>query len=541
MNDDVGPSLNEPTASPRFSFKSQEGHALIIKIVQLYTPFRPHDYVLEGISELLDGRDLVAITPTGSGKTSYIAYTALVVRELTTHPENYPNVQNLTKRFPRNPLILTICPTNYLEYQLEAKMANIGLNALIINSETRDEARAQGLPDLWTRVINDLTLSILLLCPEQLKSEEFAKTLKDDTFSGRLYALSVDEIHLLLTWGRSFRKPFQQIGLVRSRLPDGVVLMGLTATMRGGTALKNVCQFLGLKPGEYHLIRRSNQRHDIQLIFREISSPIEGSTFPELQWILRRNRRTVIFCHSISLGNRVHQYLYQCDKALGGNPGTVLERIREYNSLSRDYNETTRTLMQSGECHVVIATSALAIGVDIDNVEDVVVFGDPEDSDQLLQMIGRIRPRYQPTDEQNKYQGIVYFNSNARKRAEEALNTSFSMKVAMRSNGNDVGMDEGLAELFLSKCKINAIDTLYDNPRDDEPCTCPTCSEFPPPPPKIPCPCSGCTLKLFIPNVPSVSAANEEVISNEPKKQRGNLPGSGSEDAYASSLSLSYR
>ncbi|KAJ3748286.1 P-loop containing nucleoside triphosphate hydrolase protein [Lentinula raphanica] len=499
MNTDVALAANNSTTP--FSFRSQAGHTLIAQIVQLYAPFRPHDHVLDGIGEMLDGKDLVAITPTGSGKTGYISFTALVVRELTRYPEKYPEVQNAAKRFPKNPLMLAICPTNYLEYQL---MSNITLDILIINKETKEEATRSGSLDLWVRAVNDISLSVLLLSPEQLKSDEFARALKDERFFVRLYSLAVDEIHLLLTWGRSFRKPFQQIGLVRSRLPDTVTLMGLTATMRGGTVLKSICQFLGLKNGKFHLIRRSNQRHDIHLIFREISSSIEGTNFPELQWIIRRKRKTVIFCQSIGLGNRVHQFLYKCDKALGGDPRTVLKRIREYHSLSRNYNETTRTLMQSGECNIVIATSALAVGVDIDNVEDVVVFGDPEDTDQLLQMIS-----------------IIYFNINVRKRAEEALGTSASMKAVMKSSGSDAGMDEALAELYLTKCKIKGIDQLYDNPLNDEPCSCPTCVNLPPLPPKIPCQYSGCALKLFIPNVPGESAGDGQKTSDEPKKPRG--------------------
>ncbi|KAJ3816864.1 hypothetical protein F5880DRAFT_1618840 [Lentinula raphanica] len=116
MNTNVALAANDCTTP--FSFKSQAGHALIAQIVQLYAPFRPHDYVLDGIGEMLDGKDLVAITPTGSGKTGYIAFTALVVRELTRYPKKYLEAQNAAKRFPKNPLMLAICPTNYLEYQL---------------------------------------------------------------------------------------------------------------------------------------------------------------------------------------------------------------------------------------------------------------------------------------------------------------------------------------------------------------------------------------------------------------------------------------
>ncbi|KAJ3967412.1 hypothetical protein EV361DRAFT_1008809, partial [Lentinula raphanica] len=172
-----------------FSFQTQRGYDLISQIVQLYAPFQPHDYVLEGIASLLDGQDLIAITPTGSGKTGYIAYTALVVRELTRHPAKYPDVGDVIKKFPENPLILAICPTNYLEYQLvsilsmpnryehleltmhqEEKLSQIDLTTLVINSDTQKKAMKQGLPDLWRTAVNDLTISILVLSPEQLTS-----------------------------------------------------------------------------------------------------------------------------------------------------------------------------------------------------------------------------------------------------------------------------------------------------------------------------------------------------------------------------------
>ncbi|KAJ3764815.1 P-loop containing nucleoside triphosphate hydrolase protein [Lentinula raphanica] len=500
----------EPSKNPTrpFSFRSEHGYALISKIVQMYAPFQPHDYVLEGIAALLDGLDLIAITPTGSGKTGYISFTTLVVRELTTRPANYPEIEEIIKRFPKNPLVLAICPTNYLEYQL---LSSIGLKILVINNDTKAEAQKQNLPDLWTTVINDTTLDVLLLSPEQLTTEEFAKLLKEDSFCARLYALSIDEVHLLLTWGNSFRKSFQQIGLVRSRLPDNVVMMGLTATMRGGIAFKNVCQFLGLRNNDFHLIRRSNQRHDIDLVFREVSSSIDGDSFPELHWVLRRGRNTIIFCRTIGLGYRIHRDLYSYDESIGGNPQTVADRMREYNSLDQDYNEETRLLIQSGDCTIIIATSALAVGVDVEGIEDVVIYGDPEDVDQLLQMFGRIRQHHQHTNMQRPPQGIVYFNSSARKRAEETVSNP---------NSGDNRMDEGLARLYLSKCKVDCIDDLYDNPRADKPCACPTCLQSPPSPRQIPCSCSGCNLKLFIPNAPSRSVQDSPESSAKPKKHQ---------------------
>ena len=84
----------------------------------------------------------------------------------------------------------------------------------------------------------------MLLSPEQLVSEHFAKLLEDETYWNRICALGVDEVHLLLSWGAQFRKPFRQIGHVRAQLPDTAVLIALTATMRAGPAYKSVCKFL---------------------------------------------------------------------------------------------------------------------------------------------------------------------------------------------------------------------------------------------------------------------------------------------------------
>jgi len=93
--------------------------------------------------------------------------------------------------------------------------------------------------------------------------------------------IAVDEVHLLNIWGASWRKAFCQIGWVQARFSD-VVLIALTATMHGGKHIRSVCEFLGLQRGQFHLIRRSNTRLDIQILFRTMKSNIGGRNFPEL-------------------------------------------------------------------------------------------------------------------------------------------------------------------------------------------------------------------------------------------------------------------
>lgn len=128
------------------------------------------------------------------------------------------------------------------------------------------------------------------------------------------------------------------------------------------------------------------------------------------------------------------------------------------------------------------ATSSLSIGVDIDNVEDVVVFGDPVDTDELLQMIGRIRPRF-TSGNTDTHRGTVYFSPNASKQAAQAVaakNQSSDKKfAALEGMNTEAEMDITLAEIWLANCKVSDIDCQYKNPEGKDLCHCLTCTKFP--------------------------------------------------------------
>jgi superfamily II DNA helicase RecQ len=128
--------------------------------------------------------------------------------------------------------------------------------------------------------------------------------------------LSHKEAHLLNTWGRSWRKAFRQIGFVRARF-SRVVLIALTATMRTGQPMESVCESLGLHRGQFHFIRRSNARPDVQILFRTMMSGMGGKKFPELGWVLRGKRKTLIFCRTIHLGYCVKRCLFKIPATSG--------------------------------------------------------------------------------------------------------------------------------------------------------------------------------------------------------------------------------
>jgi superfamily II DNA helicase RecQ len=139
-----------------------------------------------------------------------------------------------------------------------------GLVGLVINSDTLREAVVLDdtgkRRDLWEEARTDKRISMLIISREQLVLDGFETLASSKEFTSCCCCLGVNECHLLLTWGAQFRKPFQQIGLVRACLRDGLPLMALTATMCQGAPETEVRSFLGLRTGSYHYIRQSNLR-----------------------------------------------------------------------------------------------------------------------------------------------------------------------------------------------------------------------------------------------------------------------------------------
>ncbi|KAF7369592.1 P-loop containing nucleoside triphosphate hydrolase protein [Mycena venus] len=286
-----------------FKFHSPQGFTLVRKILLDALPhFEPHDYQTDGICKVLDGIDLLAVTPTGSGKTGFLFLTIIVMIAIANVPSLCPTV-----KFPKDPVIVVVCPTNSIEQQMDENMAKLGIAALTINSDTISAARIIG-EDLWARA--RAGISMLILGPEQLISKGFRDLLAHEPFYERVCALGVDEIHLLVSWGLLFRKAFQQIGFMRARLRPGIPVIGLTATMLGDTSVADaIYALLGVNRGEFYLLRRSNARYDIQVLFRQLVSGIDGRKFPELAWILQNRDKTLVFCRTISLVFRVKAYL----------------------------------------------------------------------------------------------------------------------------------------------------------------------------------------------------------------------------------------
>ncbi|KAL1729055.1 P-loop containing nucleoside triphosphate hydrolase protein [Schizophyllum commune] len=477
-----------------YQFASEWGRRLCKKILLETLNEHPHDHQLDVITHALDRKDVLSITYTGSGKSGYIYMFVAVVNAIMADPELCPTAQ-----FPRNPVVVVICPTISLEEDLELKMKKYRIDSMVLSKERREEYQRKGI-DIF-KAIETGSHRVLLMTPEMLTSPAFTALINKPIFRLRPIALMVDEVHLMYVWGRQFRTQYTQIGNARARFASNprLPLVAFTATLRQGptpetSPFQSVQRFLGLSPSHFHLVHRSCARYEMQITVRAFPHGKQSERYSELDWLLDAPGKTLVFCSSIRWGSKIASYLVQKARRTA-----TANYPRTYNRLhSPEYNQETLEHLRNSASALVIATDTLSVGMDLSGIDLVVVI-DPADIDDGLQKAGRAgrdpvlvpRPR------------VVLYLPNKTFYDPKSLLLEASASPGKR-------IDTTLPKLALAKCKVQNIDEQYGNNTEEIPCTCPHCTDHPRACFPLSCDCSGC-----VPELPKEIAA--KAVVEKPK------------------------
>lgn len=479
----------------------------VVKTILAFCGVHPHDYQLDGILVALDGESLLATMATGSGKTGFFSFLMLVIIAISKSPD----LALEGRTYPKNPAMVIVIPTMALQYNMvclsitattssaiytpqQENLQKIGLDTVVINSETTRQVKTsqarKATPSLWTECQKKHT--IILMSPEMLVSPGCRTLLDNQAFKDRCVCLGVDEVHLIVNWG-GFRDTYNQIGHMRARFPttlDGsyIPVIATSATIREGHPKQRICEVLGLEPGKYHLLRRSNLRPDIQIIVRELSSEtsMSGYSFPDLDWILKSGRTTVVFCKTINLGFRVASYFWRRAPAMGMKD--LQSKIRLFNSLNApaQNQETLGFINNNEDATIIIATDVLSVGWDSPSVADCVVLGVPQDLDEVVQKWGRVGRDPTKVKDPRAY---LYCPKGTFALAQQVVNANTG-----GAKGKVVQTQMGLsiAQFIAADCKTEDLNIQYNNPTVDPACSCPRCATKPSHPgvPQV-CGCNG--------------------------------------------------
>jgi ATP-dependent DNA helicase RecQ len=167
-----------------------------LKHVFGYDSFRPLQEEIMRAS--LDGRDVLAILPTGAGKSLCYQLPALV----------------------REGLTLVVSPLIALMKDQVDSLTASGVAATYLNSSLVGDESRRRLAGLHRG-----DYKLLYVAPERLMLPGFL----DDLQRWNIACIAVDEAHCISEWGHDFRPEYRQLAQVRGRFP-GVPVLALTAT-----------------------------------------------------------------------------------------------------------------------------------------------------------------------------------------------------------------------------------------------------------------------------------------------------------------------
>ncbi len=191
---------------------------------------------LRAISAASSGRDVLAVLPTGGGKSAIYELAGLLLHGPT----------------------VVVSPLIALQDDQLAHLRAAGLSAIVLNSQQSAGARAGAL------VASADTDTFVFLSPEQLTNRETRQALR----RARPGLFVVDEAHLISQWGHDFRTDYMRLGAQAEAL-EAPVRMALTATA-ALPVREEIVRRLGLRDPE--VVIGNFDRPHIELSARRVGS-----------------------------------------------------------------------------------------------------------------------------------------------------------------------------------------------------------------------------------------------------------------------------
>jgi ATP-dependent DNA helicase RecQ len=304
-----------------------------------YSTFRP--YQEEIVSAALAGRDVLALLPTGGGKSLCFQLPAVLGTGLT----------------------LVISPLIALmKDQVDALQAN-GVEATFLNSSLdSDDARSR-FRGLWRNQYR-----LLYVAPERLFQASFLQSLTE----WGVDRVAIDEAHCISEWGHDFRPEYRRLVELRERFP-AIPFMALTATATervrkdivNQLRLKNpfVCIGSFNRPNlSYRVIPKSKPADQVRRLIAD-----------------HRGGAGIVYCASRKAAESVAESLR--DANIPARPYHAglsdVERSRNQEAFVRD------------KIQVICATVAFGMGIDKPNVRFVIHHDLPKNVEGYYQETGR--------------------------------------------------------------------------------------------------------------------------------------------------------
>jgi ATP-dependent DNA helicase RecQ len=310
-----------------------------LKKVWGYEKFRPMQHRI--ITNVLEGHDVLAILPTGGGKSLCFQVPALCL----------------------DGLCLVITPIIALMRDQVDQLRQLGLKAVAVYS-------GMSMKEIDITLDNCIygDIKFLYVSPERLKSELFIERARQM----KIRLLAVDEAHCISQWGYDFRPSYLEISEFKKYIPDSR-LIALTATATREVT-KDIVGKLGLK-SDHRIYIQSFARPNLSFVVRKTEDK-EKKILEALQKIAGS---AIVYVRTRKRTKEIADYLIR-------------------NSISADYyhgglNFQERNQKQEkwmdNRFRVMVATNAFGMGINKTDVRLVIHADIPDNLESYYQEAGR--------------------------------------------------------------------------------------------------------------------------------------------------------
>ncbi|MFO1117526.1 MAG: DNA helicase RecQ [Beijerinckiaceae bacterium] len=311
----------------------------LLKSVFGYEQFRPGQE--EIVAAILAGGPVLAVMPTGSGKSLCYQLPALIEERLT----------------------VVVSPLIALMRDQVQQMRALGIAAATLNS-TNDSADNEAA----RQSLRAGELRLLFVSPERLAMDGLIAELR----RAGPRRLAIDEAHCVSEWGHDFRPEYRQIGAAAEAL-GGVQVAGFTATADRATRL-DIAQ--KLFAGQPQVFLHSFDRPNIELNFAPKDQPRR-----QLLRFLEKHRgeNGIVYCSSRDRTEKLAAYFIEHGHEAVAYHAGLDQSVRNHNQ--------DRFLQEDGV--VAVATIAFGMGVNKPDVRFVAHADIPSSVESYYQEIGR--------------------------------------------------------------------------------------------------------------------------------------------------------